>query len=113
VDLLDDRTMGWRLFATRPERVSWVRLRRHLDAMPGGALVDVACDRMTEAALVFTYRGHRFGVDLHDGSFRFNVGDPACPDDVLREVLAYADAMLAPTRGSAGLTGPHVPGTPR
>src|SRR5687767_1428020 len=101
MDLLDDRTLGWRMFATRAERVSWVRLRRHLNAMPGGALVDIACDRMTEAALVFTYRGHRFGVDLRgDGAFRFHVEDPACPDDVLREVLAYADGMLAPVRSN-------------
>jgi hypothetical protein len=99
MDLLDDRAAGWRLFATRPERVSWVRLRRHLDAMPGAALVDLACDRMNEAALVFTYRGHRFGVDLRDAAFRFSVEDPACPDEVLREVLSYADGMLAPVRG--------------
>ena len=101
MDLLDDRGGGgggWRTFAARPERVSWVRLRRHLDAMPGAGLVDLACDRMTEAALVFTYRGHRFGVDLRDGAFRFGVEDPACPDDVLRDVLSHADAMLAPAR---------------
>src|SRR5215207_4003608 len=98
MELLDDRTSGWRLFATRPERVSWMRLRRHLVAMPGAGFVDLACDRMNEAALVFTYRGHRFGVDLHDAAFRFNVEDGACPHDVLREVLAYADRMLAPSR---------------
>ena len=99
MDLLDDRAAGWRLFARRPERVSWVRLRRHLNAMPGAAVVDLACDRMNEAAVVFTYGGHRFGVDLHDAAFRFTVEDPACPDDVLLEVLAHADAMLAPRRG--------------
>jgi hypothetical protein len=98
MELLDDRSSGWRLFARRAERVSWMRLRRHLSTMPGGGFVDLACDRMNEAALVFTYRGHRFGVDLHDAAFRFNVEDPACPDDVLREVLAYADGMLAPGR---------------
>lgn len=100
MDLLDDRAPGWRLFATRAERVSWARLRRHLDGMPGAALVDVTCDRMTEAALIFTYRGHRFGVDQRDGAFRFNVEDSACPDEVLREVLAYADGMLAPARAN-------------
>lgn len=98
MDLLDDRTSGWRLFARRAEAVSWMRLRRHLADMPGAGFVDLACDRMNEAALVFTYASHRFGVDLCDGAFRFNVEDPACPDAVLREVLAYADRMLAPRR---------------
>ena len=73
-----------------------MRLRRHLVDMPNAALVDVACDRMNEAALIFTYRGHRFGVDLREGSYRFNVEDPTCPDDVLRDVLSFADQLLAP-----------------
>jgi len=63
--------------------------------MPDAAFVDVACDPMNEAALIFAYRGHRFGVDLHDGRFRFNVDDPACPDDILEKVLSYADQMLS------------------
>ena len=95
-DLLDDRSNGWRRFAKRAETVSWMRLRRHLSDMPGAGFVDLACDRMNEAALIFTYRGHRFGVDLDNAEFRFNVEDPACPDDVLREVLTYADQLLAP-----------------
>jgi hypothetical protein len=86
----------WTPFAALPETVSWVRLRRHLDAMPGGALVDVACDRMNEAALVFTYRGHRFRVDLYEDTFRFNVEDANCPQDVLREVVAYAEQLVKP-----------------
>ena len=100
MELLDERGAGWRLFARRPEAVSWMRLRRHLDVMPGAGLVDLACDRMNEAALVFTYAGHRFGVDLHDGEFRFSVEDPACPDPVLLELRAYADRLLAPARGA-------------
>ena len=84
----------WQQFAMRPEKVSWMRLRRHLASMPGAALVDVACDRMNEAALIFTFRNHRFGVDLHEGAFRYSVEDPDCPEDVLAEVLAFAGAML-------------------
>jgi hypothetical protein len=101
MELLDERGAGWRMFARRPESVSWMRLRRHLDDMPGAGLVDVACDRMHEAALIFTYAGHRFGVDLREGAFRFNVEDPDCPDDVLSGVLAHADTFLAPARGPA------------
>jgi hypothetical protein len=93
MDFLDDRSAGWRLFATRPETVSWMRLRRHLNEMPGAAFVDVACDRLNEAALIFNYRGHRFGVDLADARFRFNVEDPHCPDELLAEVLAYAERL--------------------
>jgi hypothetical protein len=85
-------------FATFPETVSWVRLRRHLEAMPGGTLVDLACDRMNEAALIFTYRGHRFGVDLEEDAFRFNVEDADCPQEVLREVIAYAERLVKPRR---------------
>ena len=91
---LDDRSQGWRTFARRPETVSWVRLRRHLNEMPAAGFVDLACDRMNEAALVFTYRGHRFGVDLHEDAYRFNVQDPACPDEILREVVGYAERLL-------------------
>ena len=103
MDLFDDRTSGWRHFAARAESVSWMRLRRHLNAMPGAAFVDVACDRMNEAALVFTFGGHRFGVDLHEGAYRFTVQDPACPDEVLREVVAYAERLL----GSGSRACPH------
>jgi hypothetical protein len=66
--------------------------------MPGGTLVDVACDRMNEAALIFTYRAHRFSVDLHGDAFRFSVEDANCPADVLREVLAYAEQLVKPRR---------------
>ena len=69
---------------------------RHLTNMPGATLVDVACDRMNEAALIFMYRNQRFGVDLHDGAFRFSVEDPNCPAEMLSEVLTFAEAMLGP-----------------
>jgi hypothetical protein len=85
---------SWRQFAASPETVSWMRLRRHLDAMPGGALVDLACDRMNEAALVFTYREHRFGVDSRDGEFRLNVEDPNCPEDVRHDVIEYVKQLV-------------------
>src|SRR3712207_3166595 len=75
MDLLDDRSSGWRQFAKRPETISWVRLRRHLANMPGAELVDVACDRLNEAALIFTFRGHRFGVDVFEGAYRLTVQD--------------------------------------
>ena len=98
IETREKTPVSWTRFATFPEAVSWVRLRRHLDTMPGGALVDVACDRMNEAALIFTYRGHRFGVDLHEDVFRFNVEDANCPQDVLREVVAYAEQLVKPRR---------------
>jgi hypothetical protein len=94
----ENAAVSWKEFATFPETVSWVRLRRHVDAMPGGALVDVACDRMNEAALVFTYRGHRFGVDLHEDAFRFSVEDANCPPDVRGDVLAYVEQLVKPRR---------------
>ena len=92
--LLHEISGGWRRFAVWPERVSWMRVRRHFDAMPSAAFVDLACDRMNEAALIFTYRSHRFGIDLDNGSYRFNVEDPACPEDILREVLGYAGQLM-------------------
>jgi hypothetical protein len=101
MEFLGDRTSGRRHFATRPEAVSWMRLRRHLNDMPGAVFVDLACDRMSEAALVFTYRDHRFGVDLHDGAYRFTVENPACPGEVLGEVVTYAEQLLRP--------GPRLP----
>jgi hypothetical protein len=90
----DEKHGGWREFATRRESVSWMRLRRHLTTMPEAGLIDLACDRMNEAAMIFTYRCHRFGVDVCDGSFRFSVEDPACPDEVLGEVLSYVDQLF-------------------
>jgi hypothetical protein len=70
--------------------------------MPTARFVDLACDRMNEAALVFIYRGQRFGVDLDDGGYRFNVEDPDCPDDVLREVVAHAEQLLGSHRPAGG-----------
>ena len=69
MDVSNDRSGGWQRFAVRPENVSWMRLRRHLNAIPGAEVVDLACDRMNETAVIFTYRGHRFPVDLQDGGF--------------------------------------------
>ena len=62
--------------------------------MPGGQLVDLACDRMNEAALIFTYAGERFAVDLSDGAFRFTVENPAASQTALAEVIAYAEQLL-------------------
>ena len=70
--------------------------------MPGARFVDVACDRMNEAALVFVYQNHRFGVDLDEVGYRFNVEDPTCPETVLREVVAYAQVLLGAGRAGGG-----------
>ena len=94
MELLDDRTGGWRRFAVLPETVSWMRVRRHFTAMPGANLVDLACDRMNEAALIFVYEECRFAVDLEGEQFRFSVENPECPDAVLREVLQYAAQLM-------------------
>ena len=91
---MNSLSTNWKQFAAAPETVSWMRLRRHLDPMPGASVVDLACDRMNEAALVFTYRGHRFGIDLHDGKFRLHVEDATCPDDVLHDVVEYAGQLV-------------------
>jgi hypothetical protein len=63
--------------------------------MPGAALVDVCCDYMTEAAIVFVYAGQRFAVELAQGGYEFSVADPRCPQEVTDAVLRYAEEMLA------------------
>ena len=88
----------WQEFARFGETVSWVRLRRHLDQMPGGQLVDLACDRMNEAALIFTYGGQRFAVDLTEQGFVFSVQETDAPVSVLADVIAYASKILGVQR---------------
>jgi hypothetical protein len=91
----------WQEFARFRETVSWVSLRRHLDQMPGGELVDLACDRMNESALIFTYAGQRFGVDLSDDGFRFRLEDSSMPESTLADVIAYASKILGPQVASS------------
>lgn len=86
---------NWYTFATRPERVSWMRLRRHLAAMPGASLVDVCCDYMCEAAIVFVYAGRRFAVELKEDRFEFSVAGSNCPEEAKDAVMRHADEMLA------------------
>ena len=90
---------GSRHFGALPETYDpvtpqWYALRDHVAALAGAVLVGFATDDVTEAWIDFEYRGHRFGINDQHGQWWFFVQDPACPDEVLAEVLDHFERLL-------------------
>ena len=94
---------GSRYFGALPETYDaespqWHRLRDHLRALPGAKERGFLTDDVTEAWLDFDFRGHRFTLNNQFGDWWFFVQDPACPDDVLHEVLDWCEPFLGSRR---------------
>ncbi len=92
---------GSRMFGSLPETYDaqnpqWHALRAHVTALPGVSLTSFVTDDVTEAWVDFDYRGHRFAFNNQHGEWWFFVDEPACPDDILREVLEHCEAFLDP-----------------
>jgi hypothetical protein len=91
---------GSRHFGALPETYDsvhpqWHRLRAHLLATPGIIETGFATDDVTEAWVDFQFQGHHFTLNNQLGEWLFFVKDPACPDDVLLEVLRCCECVLA------------------
>jgi hypothetical protein len=93
---LFDITMndGSRHFGDLPQTVLWYELRDHIAHLSGAVITGFITDDVTEAWIDFTYLGHHFSVNDQYGDYWFFVDDPACPDDVLRDVLEHCKKRL-------------------
>lgn len=87
---------GSRHFGDLPQTALWYAVRDHVVRLPGAALTGFVTDDVTEAWIDFTYRGHAFSINDQFGDYWFFVKDPACPDDVLSEVLSHFAKLLDP-----------------
>jgi hypothetical protein len=85
---------GSRHFGDLPQTVSWYALRDHIANITGAEVTGFVTDHITEAWIDFTYNGHSFSVNDQYGDYWFFVDDPACPDDILQEVLFYCSLLL-------------------
>jgi hypothetical protein len=85
---------GSRHFGDLPQTASWYALRDHVARITGAEVTGFVTDHVTEAWIDFTYKGHRFSVNDQYGDYWFFVEDPACPNDILNEVLFYCSLLL-------------------
>jgi hypothetical protein len=94
--LLDDRMHdGSRHFAILPEGWRWRMLRRRIERLPGATVTDFVTDHVTEMWLDFSYRGHAFTVSNPSlGDLWFFVRDPACPDEILWDVVKHCERLV-------------------
>jgi hypothetical protein len=87
---------GSRHFADLPESCSWGKLRKHIERLSGAKATDYVADNATEMWLDFSFRGHAFTVNNQFGDFWFFVRDPACPNDILVEVVEHCESLIPP-----------------
>lgn len=104
---------GSRHFGSLPERYDvddpqWDQL--HALLVTFAEITGFATDQVTEAWLDFRYRGHGFGLNNQAGDWWCFVTDPACPDDILADVLLRLEALLLPSAALARARGPLAPG---
>lgn len=85
---------GSRHFGDLPQTVLWYDVRDHVARLPGAVLTGFVTDDVTEAWIDFTYHGHVFSINDQLGDYWFFVDDPACPETILREVLAHFATLL-------------------
>ena len=86
---------GSRHFADLPQTKLWQEVRDHVEKLAGAQLTGFVCDFVTEAWIDFKFRGQEFSINDQMGEYWFFVKDPACTDDILREVVAHFGAMLS------------------
>jgi hypothetical protein len=88
---------GSRHFGDLPQTVLWYAVCDHVAQLPGATLTGFVTDGVTEAWIDFAYQGHSFSINDQFGDYWFFVKDPACPDEILREVLNhFADLLEQP-----------------
>ena len=85
---------GSRYFGSLSQTKDWYDLRDHIAALPGADLTGFITDQVTEAWIVFDYKGYKFSTNDQYGEYWFFVDDPNCPDDILVAVLAHCETLL-------------------
>ncbi len=109
---------GSRHFGDLPETYDvahpeWHRIRDMVPRLAGATLSSFTTDDVTEAWILFEFRGHSFSMNNQHGSWWFFVTDPNCPDDILATVLDHFEALLNPHASVARTGGPLDPGAYR
>jgi len=98
-NLLDVRASdGSRHFAALPESIEWMELRGALTSKSGVIVTKFVSDRITQAIIDFTYRGHEFTVDTQFGEYWLFVRDAACPVEILTDVVKSISLMMLNTK---------------
>lgn len=85
---------GSRRFGTLPMTVLWHTVRDHVARLRGANLSDFVCDGMTEAWIDFRYCSHNFTINDQFGEYWLFVNDPACPDQILIDVIRHFETLL-------------------
>jgi hypothetical protein len=84
-----------RQFVNLPESVDWEVLRGHLEKMPDAIVTDYVSDGVTEMWLDFTYKKNKFSVNNQFGEYWFFSQNPACPEEILIEIVEYCGNLLS------------------
>lgn len=85
---------GSRHFGDLPESVDWYDLRDYISETPDYTLTGFITDHVTEAWIDFDYKGYKFNINNQYGEYWFFVNDPACPDEILDEVLWHCSLKI-------------------
>jgi hypothetical protein len=85
---------GSRHFGDLPQTALWYDVRDHVVRLPGATLTGFVTDDVTEAWIDFTYRDRAFSINDQFGDYWFFVNDPACPAEILQEVLDHFARLL-------------------
>ena len=94
-DLLEIKmTDGSRHFVDLPEVVFFDDFYDHAEELDGVEITEFITDGVLEMWLDFEFRGHKFSVNNQFGDYWFFVENPACPDDILFEVIAHFRILL-------------------
>jgi hypothetical protein len=84
---------GSRQFADVPEHVLPSQLRKIIAKLPGADIVSFAASvGEIEAWIEFRFRGFDFAVNNQNREYWLFVRQPACPDEILREVAAHCES---------------------
>jgi len=102
---------GSRHFGDLPETYDsqepeWHRIKAHVSGLAGAVLTGFVTDDVTEAWIDFTLREQEISLNNQQGQWWFFVRDPACPDELLLEVLDHFEALLNPRGAVVRRLGP-------
>lgn len=85
---------GSRHFVDLPEVVFFDELCEHAEELRGAEITEFIADGIVEMWLDFKFRGHKFSVTNQFGDYWFFVENPACPDEILLEIIEHFRELL-------------------
>lgn len=88
---------GSRHFVDLPVEFAFFdELYEHTEKLEGAVITEFLTDGVVEMWLDFEFRGHKFSVNNQFTDYWFFVEDPACPEEVLLEVITHYRRLLEP-----------------